>query len=146
MRWRSDVESLMQSRSITPQSGSWNIKTAAPLCTKKRKNVQERRKYMRFCPILPSLSPCAPISFQKRLKSLSESPLLFLCLSKISWRQKKGRERERRAKKGSAQIKHFIMSTNEAGNSKRHYPRWHANKSPSEPPCQLLRKWAPLLS
>lgn len=147
MRCRSYVESLMQSRSITLQSGNWNIKTAAPLRTKKRKcgRNMEIWDFAQFCH--PSL-PVLQFPFRRDWK-VSQSPLLFLCLSKISWRQKKlrkKRERERRAKKGSAQIKHFIMSTNEARNSKRHYPRWHANKSPSEPPCQLLRKWAPLLS
>lgn len=41
--------------------------------------------------------PYAPISFQKRLKSLLESSLSFLRLSKISATKKK----ERSAKKGS---------------------------------------------
>lgn len=76
--------------------------------------------------ILPNsaipLSLCSNFLSEEIEKSLRVSALISMPVKDLL-ATKKGRERERRAKKGSAQIKHFIMSTNEAGNSKRHYPR-----------------------
>lgn len=49
---------------------------------KSRKNSQNTYEILSNTTI--PLSLCAPVSFQKRLKSLLESFLSFLCLSKIS--------------------------------------------------------------
>lgn len=92
-KW-SYVESLLQSRTIMPQSGSWNIKTTVLLW---KKTCENSWKIWDLVHSHQPTRPCAPISFQKRLKSLLESSVSFLRLSKISTVEKK----EKSAKKGA---------------------------------------------
>lgn len=50
----------------------------------KKKYKKSQNTYEILSNTAVPLSLCAPVSFQKRLKSLLESSLSFLCLSKIS--------------------------------------------------------------
>lgn len=84
----------MQSRTIIPQLGSWNIKTIILLW--KNKTYENSWNIWDFVHSRHPSLPCAPISFQKRLKSLLESSLSFLRLSKISATGKKRRGALRR--------------------------------------------------
>lgn len=91
---RSCVKTLMWSRTIIPQSGSWNIKTTI---LPWKKTYENSWNIWDFVHSHQPTHSCAPISFQKRLKSLLESSVSFLRLSKISTVEKK----EKSVKKGA---------------------------------------------
>lgn len=93
MRCRSDVESLMQSRSITPQSGNWNIKTAAPSRTKKRKCARNMKNEILPNSAIP-LSQCSNFLSEEIEKCLS-LPSYFNACQRSLGDKKMENERER---------------------------------------------------